>query len=176
LMDEDLQVNLAISLHAATDTLRSQLVPINQRYPLDDLFAAVNQYTARTQRRVMFEWVMIDKLNDTREQAEALAARLAGLPAHVNVIRLNPTPDYDGQPATLAAIEAFTAVLDRAGVPHTMRQRRGGAIEAGCGQLRRREVAGGGRPTPGRRSRCARPDQRTSSDTLTTRTPKEPTG
>lgn len=136
LPDENLQVGLAISLHAATDVLRSRLVPINRRYPLDDLLAAVQYYTTRTQRRVMFEWVMIDRVNDTREQAEALIARLAGLPAHVNVIRLNPTPDYPGQASSPQAIEAFTALLDRAQIPHTMRQRRGGAIAAGCGQLR----------------------------------------
>jgi 23S rRNA (adenine2503-C2)-methyltransferase len=134
--NENLQVSLAVSLHAATDALRDQLVPINQRYPLDDLFAAVQHYTTRTQRRVMFEWVMIDRVNDTREQAETLVARLAGLPAHVNVIRLNPTPDYPGQSSSLQAIEAFRAILDRAQIPHTMRQRRGGAIAAGCGQLR----------------------------------------
>jgi len=136
LIDENLQVNLAISLHATTDALRSQLVPINRRYPLDDLFAAVKAYTVQTQRRVLFEWVMINGINDTREQAEALVARLAEMPAHVNLIRLNPTPDYDGRPSTTAAIEAFRAVLDRAHIPHTMRQRRGGAIAAGCGQLR----------------------------------------
>jgi 23S rRNA (adenine2503-C2)-methyltransferase len=135
---ENLQVNLAVSLHAATDVLRDRLVSINRRYPLDDLFAAVKWYVARTQRRVMFEWVMIDRINDTREQAEKLAARLRGLPAHVNVIRLNPTLSYDERPSSLAAIETFTAVLDRAHIPHTMRQRRGAAIAAGCGQLRRR--------------------------------------
>jgi 23S rRNA (adenine2503-C2)-methyltransferase len=136
LADENLQVSLAISLHAATDALRDQLVPINQRYPLEDLFTAVQHYTIQTQRRVMFEWVMIDGVNDTREQAETLVARLAGLPAHVNVIRLNPTPGYPGQASPLQAIEAFRAILDRARIPHTMRQRRGGAIAAGCGQLR----------------------------------------
>jgi len=136
LMGEGLRIGLAISLHAATDELRSQLIPINQRYPLDDLFAAVKRYTAQTQQRVMFEWVMIDGLNDTREQAQALAARLAGLPAHVNLILLNPTEGYPGQPVASEAIEEFVAVLDRAHIPHTMRQRRGAAISAGCGQLR----------------------------------------
>ncbi len=138
LIDEDLRINLAVSLHAATDTLRNQLVPINQRYPLDDLFAALKLYTAQTQRRVMVEWVMIDGINDTREQAEALVERLTGISAHVNLIRLNPTSDYDGQPSTLAAIDAFVAALDQNHIPHTMRQRRGGAIAAGCGQLRSR--------------------------------------
>ena len=88
----------------------------------------------------MFEWALIDGVNDTQEQVKALLERLDGLPAHVNLIRLNPTPDYAGQPAKPEAVEAFTAALDRAGIPHTMRQRRGAAIEAGCGQLRSREA------------------------------------
>jgi 23S rRNA (adenine2503-C2)-methyltransferase len=115
-------------------------VPINRRYPLDDLLAAVRAYAAKTRRRVMFEWAMIDGVNDTPEQAQALAAWLNGLPAHVNLIRLNPTPDYDGRPSKSDAIDSFAAVLDRAGIPHTLRQRRGAAIQAGCGQLRSREA------------------------------------
>jgi 23S rRNA (adenine2503-C2)-methyltransferase len=140
LAQEGLHIKLAISLHAATDDLRDELVPINRRYPLNDLFAAVREYTAKTQRRVLFEWVMIGEVNDTQEQAQSLIERLDGLPAHVNLIRLNPTPGYDGRPATPESIEAFTAALDRAGIPHTLRQRRGAAIEAGCGQLRSREA------------------------------------
>jgi len=136
LAGEGVHINLAVSLHAATDALRNRLVPVNRRHPLDELFAAVRRYVARTGRRVMFEWVMIDGVNDTRGQAEALVARLAGLSAHVNLIRLNPTAGYDGRPSPPAVIEAFAAVLEDAGVPHTMRQRRGAAIQAGCGQLR----------------------------------------
>jgi 23S rRNA (adenine2503-C2)-methyltransferase len=138
LIGENLRINLAISLHAATDSLRSQLVPINQRYPLDDLFAVLRSYTAHTQRHVMLEWIMIDGVTDTPEQAQALVQRLAGLPAHVNLIRLNPTADYPEHPSTPEAIDAFTAALDRARIPHTMRQRRGADIAAGCGQLRNR--------------------------------------
>jgi 23S rRNA (adenine2503-C2)-methyltransferase len=140
LSGEGLGVELAVSLHAATDALRDRLVPINRRHPLDELFSALARYTGRTGRRVMFEWVLIDRLNDTPEQAQQLASRLVGLPAHVNLIRLNPTPDYDGQPSRPEAVEAFVALLDRAGIPHTVRQRRGAAISAGCGQLRQREV------------------------------------
>ncbi len=138
LAEQGLLIGLAISLHAATDALRDRLVPINQRYPLDDLFAAIKSYTAKTQRRVMIEWAMVDGVNDTREQAEALVERLAGIPAHVNLIRLNPTAHYDGRPSTPAAIDAFAEILDRNHIPHTMRQRRGGEIAAGCGQLRAR--------------------------------------
>jgi 23S rRNA (adenine2503-C2)-methyltransferase len=137
---EDPPIKLAVSLHAATDDLRDQLVPINKRYPLDDLFAAVRAYAAKAQRRVLIEWVMIADVNDTAEQAQALIERLEGLPAHVNLIRLNPTPDYDKRPSTPESIEAFSAVLDHVGIPHTLRQRRGAAIEAGCGQLRSREM------------------------------------
>jgi len=135
---EDLAIKLAVSLHAATDALRDWLVPVNHRYPLDDLFAALGAYTIRTGRRVLLEWVMIDGVNDTPEQAQALVDRLARMPAHVNLIRLNATADYAGRPSTPSAIQAFTSVLDRAHIPHTLRQRRGVAISAGCGQLRSR--------------------------------------
>jgi 23S rRNA (adenine2503-C2)-methyltransferase len=153
--EESVPIKLAVSLHAATDDLRDRLVPINRRYPLDALFAAVEQYTARTERRVMFEWVMIDGINDTQEQMEQLAYRLSRIPCHVNLIRLNPTDHYSGRPANPDVIEAFARALDRAAIPHTMRQRRGSAIQAGCGQLRTRAA------------RCA---QRTSSTTH----PQEP--
>lgn len=150
LSTERLPLNLAISLHAATDDLRSQLLPINRRYPLDVLFASVEQYTQRTGRRIMFEWVMIDGINDTREQANALAARLAGLPVHVNLIRLNPIPEYTAQPSTPEAIATFVTILDRAHIPHTLRQSRGGAIAAGCGQLRRAVVVSPGGENAGK--------------------------
>jgi 23S rRNA (adenine2503-C2)-methyltransferase len=146
--NRDLPIKLAISLHAATDALRSRLVPVSGRYPLDDLFGAVREYVDRTQRRVMFEWVMIDGENDTSQQAEALCARLAGIPAHVNLIRLNPTAGYRGRPSSPAAIESFRGILDRAHIPHTMRQRRGAAIAAGCGQLRSRVRVHDGAPEP----------------------------
>ena len=138
LVQEDLAIKLAISLHAATDALRDRLVPINQRYPLDDLFAALRAYAAETKRRVMLEWVLIDGVNDTSEQAEALVERAGSIPVHVNLIRLNPTQGYMGRPPSPTAVEGFIALLDRAGIPHTMRQRRGAAISAGCGQLRSR--------------------------------------
>lgn len=140
LADENLRINLAVSLHAATDAVRDTLLPINRRYPLANLCSALKTYTQATHRRVMLEWVMIDKVNDTREQAEALIARFDGIPVHVNVIRLNPTLEFDAQPATPEAVDAFVAILDRAGIPHTMRQRRGAPIAAACGQLRRRSL------------------------------------
>ncbi len=140
LAGEDLRINLAVSLHAATDPVRDTLLPINRRYPLDTLCSALKAYTEATQRRVMLEWVMIDGINATTAQAEALVARFASIPVHVNVIQLNPTPEFDARPATPEAVDAFIAILDRAGIPHTMRQRRGAPIAAACGQLRRRSL------------------------------------
>ncbi len=139
--EEGLGMNLAISLHAATDALRDRLMPINRRYPLAALLEAARTYAARTGRRVMFEWALIAGVNDSPAQAAALAALLAGVPAHVNLILLNPTPGYPELPSPAEAVAAFTAVLDTAGVPHTLRQRRGGAIAAGCGQLQTRNSA-----------------------------------
>jgi len=137
---ESLRINLAVSLHAATDLIRDTLLPINRSYPLDDLCGALKTYTEVTRRRVMLEWVLIDGVNDSREQAEALVARFDGIPVHVNLIQLNPTPEFDAQPSTPEAVDAFIAILDRAGIPHTMRQRRGAPIAAACGQLRRRSL------------------------------------
>lgn len=139
---EGLQITLAISLHAATDNLRNQLVPINRRYPLDELFAACHRYFTRTGRRISFEWVLIAGINDTPEQAEALAARLTGLTAHVNLIPLNPTPAYKGRAPSREAIAAFAATLERHSVSHTIRMRRGIEIQAGCGQLKHSAVGG----------------------------------
>lgn len=129
------QYNLAISLHAADDTLRSQLLPVNRKYPLAALMEAVREYIALTHRRVTFEWALIHGVNDTPEQAQRLAALLQGLLAHVNLIPLNPTGGYAGQASPRERIEAFCAVLTRHGVPCTVRLRRGIDIQAGCGQL-----------------------------------------
>ncbi|HUX76038.1 MAG TPA: 23S rRNA (adenine(2503)-C(2))-methyltransferase RlmN [Anaerolineae bacterium] len=138
LSGEGLQITLAVSLHAATDQLRDQLVPINRRYGLDALFESCFHYVERTGRRISLEWVLIEGVNDTPQQAQALAARLKGLLAHVNLIPLNPTRGYEGRPSSRAALDAFTAQLKRYRVPHTVRVRRGVDIQAGCGQLRQR--------------------------------------
>ena len=142
LAGEGLQITLAVSLHAATDPLRDQLVPINRSYGLDALFEACYHYIERTRRRVSFEWALIKGVNDTPEQAQALAARLQGLLAHVNLIPLNPTSGYEGRPSSPAALAAFTEALKRYHIPHTVRVRRGADIRAGCGQLRQRNRPG----------------------------------
>jgi 23S rRNA (adenine2503-C2)-methyltransferase len=140
LAGEGLQITLAISLHAATDKLRVRLVPINRRYGLDVLFKAGRHYAERTGRRISFEWALIEGVNDTPEQARALADRLEGMLAHVNLIPLNPSPAYAGQRSSDEHIAAFTAVLKRHHVPYSVRVRRGVEIQAGCGQLRQRST------------------------------------
>ena len=132
---EGRQVNLAISLHAADDALRDTLIPINRRYPLAQLMDAVREYTATTRRRVTFEWALIREINDTPEQAHKLAALLRGMLAHVNLIPLNPTQGFHGKASPRHRAQTFCRILQDAGVPCTVRLRRGIDIQAGCGQL-----------------------------------------
>jgi 23S rRNA (adenine2503-C2)-methyltransferase len=141
---EGLQVGLAVSLHAATDDLRNEIVPINKRYPLAQLMAACREYVARTGRRLTFEWALIQGVNDTAEQARALVKLLAGMLCHVNVIPLNPTRGYAGGPSTRERVAAFRQILERGGIGCTVRVRRGIDIQAGCGQLRTEVEAAGG--------------------------------
>jgi 23S rRNA (adenine2503-C2)-methyltransferase len=133
--EERLQVNLAVSLHAATNELRSSMLPINKRYPLEVLIPACRTYTNLTHRRLSFEWAMIEKVNDTPEQARALAQLIGGMLCHVNLIPLNPTHGYAGAASTRERIAAFRAILDQHHIAHSLRIRRGIDIHAGCGQL-----------------------------------------
>jgi len=132
---EKRQVNLAISLHAAEDERRSALMPVNRNYPIDELIQACREYVEITGRRVTFEWALIAGENDTIDEARRLAALLKGLLCHVNLIPLNPTQKYAGQGSPRERVEAFAGVLERAGIPATIRMRRGMDIQAGCGQL-----------------------------------------
>jgi 23S rRNA (adenine2503-C2)-methyltransferase len=146
--DEDLPVGLAVSLHAADDELRDDLVPINRTYPLDALMEACHRYVDATRRRVSFEWAMIDGVNDRFEDAERLARLATPLRAHVNLIPLNPTPGYAVRGSSGNRVRAFTAELERRGVNVTVRDTRGTEIDAACGQLR-----AGHEATPVRRPR-----------------------
>ena len=132
---EKRQVNLAISLHAADDALRSSMLPVNRKYPIEELLSACCEYISATGRRVSFEWALIRDINDTPDQARMLATKLHGLLCHVNVIPLNPTQGYPGQPTTRQRAEKFKEILEQAGVACTIRLRRGVEIRAGCGQL-----------------------------------------
>ena len=133
---EGLQVTLAISLHATQDATRSALIPINRRWPLSELIAACHEYVDATRRRVTFAWALISGRTDTPQQAHELGQLLRGLRCHVNLIPLNPTSGYDGAPTTADSAGEFVEILERHGIPATLRVRRGIDIDAGCGQLR----------------------------------------
>jgi 23S rRNA (adenine2503-C2)-methyltransferase len=130
------QVNLAVSLHAATNELRSSMLPINKRYPLEVLIPACRAYTESTHRRLSFEWAMIEGVNDTPAQARALVQLIRGMLCHVNLIPLNPTHGYTGAASTRERIANFRAILDEAHLTNSLRSRRGIDIHAGCGQLK----------------------------------------
>ncbi len=133
--DEGRQVNLAVSLHAADDETRVEMLPVNKRYPIADVLDACRYYVDKTHRRVTFEWALINEVNDSPETARRLATRLKGLLCHVNAIPLNPTTGYSGVATDRGRAEGFRAVLQQAGIPCTIRMRRGIDIAAGCGQL-----------------------------------------
>jgi 23S rRNA (adenine2503-C2)-methyltransferase len=129
------QVGLAVSFHAASDELRSQLVPPNDLYPLAVLEEAITVWRSTTHRRPSIEWAMIDQVNDTDEQAALLAPIARRLGAHVNLIPLNPTPGYAVVGSSPARISGFVDVLEREGINVTVRDTRGRGIDAACGQL-----------------------------------------
>src|SRR5205823_3685416 len=135
-----LPVTLAVSLHAPTDELRDQLVPLNRRYPVEAVVGAARDYVAKKGRRVTFEYACIEGVNDAPEHAAALARVLRHFPAgtHVNLIPLNPTSEYGGRRPAHARMAAFAAVLADSGVNATIRRTRGVDIDAACGQLRAR--------------------------------------
>jgi 23S rRNA (adenine2503-C2)-methyltransferase len=132
---EKRQVNLAISLHAAEDALRTSMLPINMRYPVDELLEACREYVVNTGRRITFEWALVNGINDTPEQAYLLAKKIKGLLCHVNAIPLNPTQGYSGRRTTPGKADKFKQALEGFGIPCTIRLRRGIDIQAGCGQL-----------------------------------------
>ena len=136
LADEPWPVNLAISLHATTDELRSSIVPINERYPLHDLIAEARNYFERKGRRVTIEWALISGENDQEEEAVRLAVIAQRMRAHINVIPLNPTPLTAQSAPSAATIQKFMSTLQRQGANATLRNIRGASINAACGQLR----------------------------------------
>jgi 23S rRNA (adenine2503-C2)-methyltransferase len=137
---EKSQVNLAVSLHAADDELRATMLPINKRYPINELMAALREYGEITRRRITFEWALINEVNDTQEQAHKLAALLRGMLAHVNVIPLNPTDGFEGRATSHNKAKEFQSILANQGISCTIRVRRGIDIQAGCGQLASRNT------------------------------------
>jgi 23S rRNA (adenine2503-C2)-methyltransferase len=138
LADDNIRVELAVSLHAATDELRGYLVPVNRTCPLKELMAACRYFYGKTGRRPTFEWALFRGINDSQFQAEALAHLLRGLNAHVNLIAGNRAGGDAFQPSGMKQVKAFKEELKRNGVLATIREARGQDIEAGCGQLRSR--------------------------------------
>ena len=138
LAQEALPVNLAVSLHAARDELRDELVPVNRRWPLAGLLEACRAYLSAKRRRLSFEWAMIEGVNDHHRDAAELAEAALGLGApavHVNLIPLNTTPGYPARGSSPERIRAFQSELAARGVNATIRRNRGNDIDAACGQL-----------------------------------------
>ena len=132
---------LAISLHATNDDLRNELVPINKKYPLAELFEAIRAYPQLSNaKRVTFEYVMLKGVNDSLAEARALVKLLAGVPAKINLIPFNPWPGTQYECSDWSTIEAFAEVLNRAGYASPIRTPRGRDILAACGQLRSESV------------------------------------
>ena len=129
------QINLAVSLHAPSNAVRDQIIPANKKYPLDSLLEACRNYTEKTGQSVLFEYTLIQGLNDDHENAELLCKRLEGMRCHVNLIPLNDTKKYKGGVEEHDRIQRFKSVLDKNGIPCTVRLKRGIDIDAGCGQL-----------------------------------------
>ena len=138
LAEKKLQLTLSVSLHAPNDQIRNTIMPVNKAYPTEELLAACRRYYAATNRRISFEYAMIDGVNDTPEAAKELIRRLKGLPAHFNLIPLNHVEESPLKPSTKQAVARFQKQLEDAGIPATVRRTLGGDIDASCGQLRRK--------------------------------------
>ena len=132
------QLTLSVSLHAPDGETRSKIMPVNRPYPVEDLFAACHEYFKKTGRRISFEYSMIDGVNDHDWQADLMAAKLKGMPGHVNLIPLNDVVESPFKPSK--RIAAFQKRLESHGVTATVRRSLGGDIDASCGQLRRKAM------------------------------------
>ena len=139
LSQENLQVNLAVSLHTADEALRNRLVPINQRYPVADIVRACRAYVEKTHRRVTFEVALIAGVNDSDSQARQVADVLRGVLCHVNIIPFNSIANSTWRASPSDRVQSFAHIIESAGFPVTIRQSRGADIQAGCGQLRAQE-------------------------------------
>ena len=136
--DLQLQLTLSVSLHAPDSETRSGIMPVNRAYDVEELFAACHRYFRKTGRRISFEYAMIDGVNDSDAQADLLAEKVRGMPAHINLIPLNNVRESKLKPSR--RIAAFQKRLERHGLTVTVRRSLGGDIDASCGQLRRRAM------------------------------------
>ena len=138
LAEKKLQLTLSVSLHAPTDEIRNTIMPVNKAYPVEQLMEACRVYYKKTNRRISFEYAMINGVNDTPEAAKTLLKLLKGLPAHMNLIPLNHVEESPLKPSTRKAVRQFQEILEAGGVSATVRRTLGGDIDASCGQLRRK--------------------------------------
>lgn len=145
LAEERLQLTLSVSLHAAFNDKRDRLMPVNRRYPLEMLLAACRRYADKTGRRISFEYILIEGVNDTPADAAQLSRILRGMLCHINLIPANGVKEWQGKGSTVPAANRFAKQLCDMGMNATIRRRMGSDIEAACGQLRReREAQKGG--------------------------------
>ena len=138
LAEEDLQLTLSVSLHAPNNETRSQIMPVNRRWPLEELIPACRKYYEKTGRRISFEYAMIKNVNDTKAHGEQLIRLLRGLPCHVNLIPLNHVDESPLEPSLRRDVQAFQQQLEASGITATVRRTLGSDIDASCGQLRRK--------------------------------------
>ncbi|WP_196592723.1 23S rRNA (adenine(2503)-C(2))-methyltransferase RlmN [Pectinatus sottacetonis] len=136
LADEDLPITLSVSLHAPDDELRSQLMPVNKRYKLENVMKAADYYAEKTKRRITYEYILINELNDNIAQAHALADLLRNRLANLNIIPINPVKERNFDRPSPQRMKTFLAVLDKRHVNYTVRKEMGTDIDAACGQLR----------------------------------------
>lgn len=137
LADEGIPVTLSVSLHAPNDELRTSLMPVNKKYPIDVLMNAIKSYIKKTNRRVTFEYSLIEGVNDNISEAKQLLKLTKGMLAHINLIPVNQVKGKDFVKSNPERVNAFRTVLEQGGVTTTVRRSLGGDIEASCGQLRR---------------------------------------
>jgi 23S rRNA (adenine2503-C2)-methyltransferase len=146
--EEGWQVRLSISLHAANDALRTRLIPLNRKFPLDVLVKAARSYIDKTGRQITFEWTLMDGVNDGPKDAEELVHLAKPLKATVNLIPLNPVVGVAFAPSPPEKCTAFRDLLVRSGITATLRKERGQDIDAACGQLRRMNTLTDATATP----------------------------
>ena len=139
-MNEDLQVNLAISLHAPSDEIRNKIMPVNKAYSISELIDTLKEYIKKTNRRVTIEYVMLNSVNDSYEDAISLANLLRGMNVYVNLIPYNETSHIEFKKSSKDVIMKFYDTLKKNGINVTIRREFGSGIDAACGQLRAKEV------------------------------------
>ncbi len=140
LADEDLKITLALSLHAPSDDIRRRIMPVAEKYSIDEILGACRRYFEKTGRRVTFEYCMIGGVNDSKPHAKQLADMLKGTGAHVNLIPVNPTPENNCKESSEKNISGFRKILENSGITVTRRREMGRDISGACGQLRHKTV------------------------------------